>query len=48
MAPKVSQKELFERLKRLPRIDIGMSGADLVREARAEHDRELDEWLSRR
>ena len=48
IAPRISQKELFERLKRLPRIDLGMSGADLVREAREEHDREVDEWLSRR
>ena len=48
MGSRVSQKELFERLKNLPRIDLGMSGADLVREAREEHDREIDEWLSHR
>jgi hypothetical protein len=47
-APGVSRKERFERLKNLPRIDLGMSGADQVREAREEHDREIDEWLSRR
>jgi hypothetical protein len=48
MRPRVSQEELFERLKNLPRIDLGMSGADLVREVREEHDREIDEWLSHR
>jgi hypothetical protein len=48
LAPRISQKELFERLKSRRRIDFGMSGADLVREAREEHDREVDEWLSRR
>ena len=48
IAPRISQKELFERLKRRPRIDLGMSGADLVREAREEHEREIEEWLSRR
>jgi hypothetical protein len=48
MAPRTSPKELFERLKSLPHMDLGMSGADLVREAREEHDREIDEWLSRR
>lgn len=40
--------EFWNRLKNLPRVDIGMSGADAVREAREEHDREVDEWLSRR
>jgi len=48
IAPWISQKELFERLKNLPRIDLGMSGADLVRQAREEHDRELDERLGHR
>ena len=48
ISQRISQKELFERLKTLPRIDFGVSGADLVREAREEHDREVDEWLSRR
>jgi hypothetical protein len=48
IAPWVSQKELFERLKNLPRVDFGMSGVDLVREAREEHDREIDEWLGHR
>ena len=48
MGSRVSQKGLFERLKNLPRINLGMSGADLVREAREEHDREIDEWLSHR
>lgn len=47
-APRISQKELFERLKNLPRIDLGGSGAEIVREAREEHDREIDEWLSHR
>ncbi len=47
-APGISPKERFERLKNLPRIDLGMSGAEAVREAREEHDREVDEWLSRR
>lgn len=48
IATRISQKELFERLKKRPRIDFGMSGADLVRESREEHDREIDEWLSHR
>ncbi len=48
IAPWISQKELFERLKNLPRIDIGMSGADLVHAAREEHDQEIDEWLNQR
>ena len=26
IAPRISPKELFERLKSLPRIDLGMSG----------------------
>ena len=43
IAPRISQKELFERLKSLPRIDLGMSGADLVREAREERTQYLDE-----
>ncbi|MEA2166197.1 MAG: hypothetical protein QOK37_4324 [Thermoanaerobaculia bacterium] len=30
-APRISQKELLERLKSRARIDIGMSGAELVR-----------------
>jgi hypothetical protein len=46
--PRISPDELFERLMNLPRIDLGMSGADQVREAREAHDREIDEWLSRR
>lgn len=48
IAPRISQKELFERLKKRSRVDIGMSGADLLREAREEHDREIDEWLKTR
>jgi hypothetical protein len=48
LAPLISQTGLFERLKKLPRIDLGMSGADLVREAREAHDKEIDEWLSHR
>ena len=39
--PQVSQEELFERLKRRSRVDIGMSGADLVHAAREESDWEL-------
>jgi hypothetical protein len=39
--PRVSQEELFERLKRRSRVDIGMSGADLVHAAREESDWEL-------
>ena len=45
---RISPEELFERLKNLPRIDIGMSGADLVHAAREEHDREIEEWLNQR
>jgi hypothetical protein len=41
VTPRLSQKELFERLKRRSRIDIGMSGADLVHAAREEDDQEL-------
>jgi len=48
IAPRISQKELFERLKRRSRVDIGMSGADLVHAAREEHDREIEEWLNQR
>ena len=40
-SPRISPEELFERLKNLPRIDIGMSGADLVHAAREEHDRDM-------
>jgi hypothetical protein len=40
--------EFWNRLKNLPRVDIGMSGADAVREAREAHDREIDEWLGSR
>src|SRR4051794_2834450 len=36
--PRVSQEELFERLKRRSRADIGMSGAELVHAARQESD----------
>jgi hypothetical protein len=39
--PHVSQAELLRRLKSRSRIDIGMSGADLVHAAREEQDREL-------
>jgi len=39
--PRISQRELYERLKRRSRVDIGMSGADLVHAAREESDREL-------
>jgi hypothetical protein len=38
---RVSQAELFRRLKTRSRKDIGMSGADLVHAAREGHDREL-------
>lgn len=41
VTPSISQAELFERLKRRSRVDIGMSGADLVHAAREERDREL-------
>ncbi len=37
----VSRAELLRRLKSRSRIDIGMSGADLVHAAREENDREL-------
>jgi hypothetical protein len=37
----VSRAELFRRLKSRSRIDIGMSGADLVHAAREEYDQEL-------
>lgn len=40
-APHGSQAELLRRLKSRSRIDIGMSGADLVHAAREENDREL-------
>jgi hypothetical protein len=39
--PRVSQEELFKRLKRRSRVDIGMSGADLVHAAREESGWEL-------
>jgi hypothetical protein len=40
-SPRASSAELFKRLKARSRIDIGMSGADLVHAAREERDREL-------
>ncbi len=43
IATPVSDTELFERLKNLPRIDLGMSGAEVVREGREERMQYLDE-----
>jgi hypothetical protein len=40
--------EFWDRLKNLPRIDLGASSADLIREGREERERQIDEWLSRR
>ncbi len=39
--------EFWDWLKNLPRIDIGPSSADIIREGREERDRQIDEWLSR-
>ena len=40
--------EFWHRLKNLPRVDIGPSTADMIREGREERDRQIDEWLSSR
>ncbi|HXA20242.1 MAG TPA: hypothetical protein VN380_24910 [Thermoanaerobaculia bacterium] len=46
--PSGSTAEFWNRLRNLPRVDIGPSSADMIREGREERDRQIDEWLSRR
>src|SRR5258707_9373508 len=41
-------EDFWNRLKNLPRIDIGMSSADLIPQGPEESHRQIDEWLSRR
>jgi hypothetical protein len=46
--PASTPAEFWNRLKNLPRVDIGPSTADIIREGREERDRQIDEWLSSR
>lgn len=40
-------EELLERIRSRPRVDLGISAADLIREGREERGRQLTErWLS--
>ena len=38
-------EEVFERIRRLPRVDIGRPAAELIREEREERDRALEDSM---
>lgn len=48
VADRPTDDELRERIKRLPRIDLGAPAADIIREAREERAKHLDDVSRRR
>ena len=48
VAERPTNEEIIERLRKLTPLNIGISGADLIRDAREERDEDLDRVISHR